>query len=145
MPGEAGVDGLGNLLTRFAAGEGRARGEVLSVSSGGEGCGVRIFAAYAFFDCGDRFTWGSDAMVRVSLVSRECGKRRFGLFVAFARTVSGTAVFVLVPLDSDFRGTTGGSSCGGVSGDAGDSNCGVIGCCLSVFRYSGVGRRLTVG
>lgn len=85
-------------------------------------------------------------MVRVSLVSRECEERRFGLFVVFARTVSGTTVLVLVFLDSDFRGTTGGRSFGGVSGDLGDSTCGVIGCCcLSVFKYSGVGRRFKVG
>lgn len=50
------MDGLGNLIARFAAGEGRARGEVLLVSDVGEGCGVRIFAAYAFFGCGDRTT-----------------------------------------------------------------------------------------
>ena len=41
-------------------------------------------------------------MVRVSLVSRECEERRFGLFVVFARPVSGTSVVVLVLLDSDF-------------------------------------------
>jgi hypothetical protein len=34
---------------------------------------------------------------------------------------------------------------GGVSGEAGERTWGVIGCCLSVFRYSGVGRRLKGG
>ena len=56
MPGLAGVEGLGNLRTRRAAGDGRARGEVLSFSGGGDGCGVNIRAAYAFFGCGDRIT-----------------------------------------------------------------------------------------
>lgn len=98
-------------------------------------------AAYDFFGCGERMTCGSDVMVRVSLVSRECEERRFGLFVVSASTTSGTRVFWLVFLDSDFCGTTGGKSFGGVSGD---KTCGVIGCCLSVFRYSGVGRRVGV-
>jgi hypothetical protein len=149
VPGLAGVDGFGKLTASFAAGEGsasgEAKGEVLSVSGRGEGCGVRIFVAYVFFGCGDRTTCGSDVIVRVSLVSRECEDRRFGLFAVSVRTVSGTTLPFPLPLDSDFWGTAGGASIGGVSGDVGDSTCGVIGwCCLSVFRYSGVGGRLSL-
>lgn len=53
-------------------GEGRDRGEALL----GDNCGVRIFAAKAFFGCGDFMTGGSEVIVRVSLVSRECVERR---------------------------------------------------------------------
>lgn len=34
---------------------------------------------------------------------------------------------------------------GGVSGDTGDRTCGIIDCCFSVFKYSGVGNLLKEG
>jgi len=123
MPSPAGAD----------RGEGRDSGEYLS----GDGCGVRILAAKAFFGCGDLITAGSEVIVRVSLGSRECVTRRFGLLVESERT-DGTATFVL---DSDFEGTSGACSSGGVAGDTGDRTCGARGCCSSALRYSGVGRR----
>ena len=122
MPSPAGGD----------RGEGRESGEALS----GDGCGVRIFVEKAFFGCGDLMTGGSEEIVRVSLGSRECVERRLGRFVDSRRT---DATFGLA---SDFRGTSGACSPGGVTGDTGDTTCGVKGCVLSVFRYSGVGRRL---
>jgi len=91
----------------------------------GEGCGVKILAVVKdFFGCGERITMGSELMVNVSLLVRDWLWRRFGR-------------------DSDFCGSSGGTSSGGVCGVRGDKTCGVVGCCLSVFRYSGVGSRVT--
>ena len=58
--------------------------------------------------------------------------RRFGLLV----------LPFVVRRDSDLLGSSGGASSGGVWGVRGDTTCGVAGCCLSVFRYSGVGSRV---
>jgi hypothetical protein len=58
--------------------------------------------------------------------------RRFGLLAALS----------VVRRDSDLRGSSGGASSGGVCGVRGARTCGVAGCCLSVFRYSGVGSRV---
>jgi hypothetical protein len=113
-------------------GEGRDSGEALS----GDGWGVSIFAAKAFCGCGDLMTAGSEVIVRVSLGSRECVERRFGRFVVSKST---GATFGLA---SDFKGTSGACSSGGVTGDTGDTIRGVKGCALSVLRYSGVGKRL---
>jgi hypothetical protein len=113
-------------------GEGRDNGEALS----GDGWGVRIFAAKAFSGCGDLMTAGSDVIVRVSLGSRECVERRFG------RLVESNRAGATFGLASDFKGTLGACSSGGVTGDSGDTICGVKSCALSVFKYSGVGRRL---
>ena len=115
-------------------GEGRASGEALS----GDGCGVRIFAAKAFFGCGDLITAGSEVIVRVLLGSPECVVRRFGRLVE-SETTGAAATF---GLDSDFKGTSGAFSSGGVAGETGDKTFGVKGCGLSVLRYSGVGRGL---
>lgn len=135
VPFSAGNGNVGKFMPSPAAGdrgEGRDNGEALS----GDGCGVRICAAKAFFGCGDLMTAGSDVIVRVSLGSRECVERRFGRFVESKRA---RATFGLA---SDFKGTSGAFSSGGVAGESGDTICGVKGCALSVFRYSGVGRRL---
>lgn len=113
-------------------GEGRDSGEALS----GDGFGVRIFAAKAFFGCGDLMTAGSEVIVRASLGSREWVGRRLGRFVESKRAGA------TLSLASDFRGTSGACSSGGVTGDNGDTTCGVKGCALSVLKYSGVGRRL---
>ncbi len=104
----------------------------------GDGWGVRIFAAKAFLGCGDLMAAGSEVIVRVSLDSRECVESRFGRLVESARTGTG----VSLDLSSDFEGTLGACSSGGVAGGAGDKTLGVKGCGLSVLRYSGVGRRL---
>ena len=95
------------------AGEGRARGDVLSP---GEGWGVSIRAAKAFLGWGDRITAGSDVIVSVSLGSRECGVRMFGLLVESRSTGEGAAAGRLMR-DS---GSSGGLSSGGVFGDSGD-------------------------
>jgi len=126
---------VGKFMPSPAGGEireGRDRGEALL----GDNCGVRIFAAKAFFGCGDFMTGGSEVIVRVSLVSRECVERMVCRFVALRRT---GAAFDLA---SDFNGTSGACSSGGVAGDNGGTTCGVKGCAWSVLRYSGVGRRL---
>lgn len=125
------------------AGEGRVRGDVLSP---GEGWGVSIRAAKAFLGWGDRITAGSDVTVSVSLGSRECGVGMFGLLVESRSTGEGaTATVGRLFRDSDFRGSSGAFSSGGVFGDSGgidDMTFGVEGWRLSVFRYSGVGSRL---
>jgi hypothetical protein len=122
MPSPAGGD----------RGEDRDSGEALS----GDGCGVSIFAGKAFCGCGDLMTAGSEVIVRVSLGSREWVEKRFGRFVVSKST---GAIFDLA---SDFKGTSGTCSAGGVTGDTGDTICGVEGRALSVLRYSGVGKRL---
>jgi len=58
--------------------------------------------------------------------------RRFGLLAEPS----------VVRRDSGLHGSSGGgASSGGVCGVCGDRTCGVAGCCLSVFKYSGVGSR----
>jgi len=114
-------------------GEGRGSGESLS----GEGCGERILAAKACFGCGDLIKAGSEAIVRISLGSRECVERRFGRLVESDKA-GGTTTVGLV---SDLEGSSGDCSSEGVTGDIDDKTCGARGCCLSVLRYSGVGRR----
>jgi hypothetical protein len=94
-------------------------------------------AAKAFFGCGDLITAGSEVTVSVSLGSRECVERRFGRLVE-SESTGGTTTFDLA---SDFEGTSGAGSSGGVTGDTGDKTWGARSCRLSVFRYSGVGRR----
>jgi hypothetical protein len=100
------------------AGEGRVRGDVLSP---GEGWGVSIRAAKAFLGWGDRITAGSDVTVSVSLGSRECGVRMFGRLVESRSTGKEAAAAAgRLMRDSDFRGSSGGLSSGGVFGDSGD-------------------------
>lgn len=111
MPAGASLEGLGKWI---ATGRGVV-GSKIEASEGGEGCGVRIRAANAFLGWGDRIIGGSDATVNVSLESREWREsvgRRFGRLVAFAKSAALGA-----PRDSDLRGTCGGFSFGGVSGD----------------------------
>lgn len=99
----------------WAAGEPRVRGDALL----GEGCGVRIRAAKAFFGCGDRITCGSDVTVRASLGSRECVESKSGMSVS--DMVGGFVVeFWWWNLASAFGGNCGAVSSGGVNGETGD-------------------------
>jgi hypothetical protein len=108
---------VGKCIPRPAA-EGRVRGDVLSP---GEGWRVSIRAAKAFLGWGDRITAGSDVTVSVSLGSRERGVRMFGLLVESRSTgEEATTAAGRLMRDSDFRGSSGGLSSGGVFGDGGD-------------------------
>jgi hypothetical protein len=122
------VDGestWGKLMPKPA--DGRAKSEVVSGFGEGEGCGVRMRAVITFFGWGDRIA-GSELTVSASLGSREWIARKFGVLVVVARGL------VVAVRDSDFGGTGGSLSSGGVSGDTGEISLGVKGCCLSAFK-----------
>lgn len=100
----------------FLVGEERARGEVAREEEGeGETSGVRIRVAVAgFWGCGEAMIVGSELMVRVSEVSRECEveerKSMGSSEVPIERL--GRRVVPLVPLvvglEFDLEGTSGG-------------------------------------
>lgn len=114
MPGFAtGAGKVGKWI--FLVGEERARGEVAREEEGeGEISGVRIRAVVGFWGCGDAMIVGSELMVRVSEVSRECEvEERKSMGSSEVPTERlGRRVVPLVPLvvglEFDLDGTSGG-------------------------------------
>ena len=80
---------------------GTVRGEASSEADDGESRVVSIRAVKGCRGCGDRFTAGSEAIVRASLCSLEFVERKFGFFITPPR------VEALSLRDSDLGGIAG--------------------------------------